>query len=496
MTKTWRWTAGGMYLIGLVAILFDLAGCAAPVRFAGPVLVQQGGRETAFEFDTDGDKRPDFWQFQSAGGRKTAISYATDSGDSPGPRVDLDKINPSDCPHFMIVLDGVPFELVDELYREGAFRFFHPPTKVVCCFPSMTDLALSQLFHSPPCTAYQALYFDRATNRLSDGNAVYLSGDSAPWMKSVDYRCSMWWDTLCYLDPQTVFNHELRGFMETLAAAEDGEIVAYSVGSAGLGTRGGRDAILKYLRTIDRLCEQIIYERHGRVKITVTADHGHDLTPNRRVAFRETLEAGGYRKSKSINDLRDVVEISYGLVTCAAFYTDDPAGVAECLLTHDDVEFACYPEGESVIVRNRDGLARITKGAGGFKYDCSAGDPLGVAGVISELSQNGKVNVAGEIDGSAFFAATLNHYYPDGLDRVWTAFHGLVVKPPDLIVNLRDGACHGSKFFETMIGEVTSTHGSLNARNSTTFALTTLGELPPALRTRELLPALHRLRGK
>jgi hypothetical protein len=41
---------------------------------------------------------------------------------------------------------------------------------------------------------------------------------------------------------------------------------------------------------------------------------------------------------------------------------------------------------------------------------------------------------------------------------------------------------------------VSSTHGSLNGINSTTFVMTMLGDLPPALRSREVLPALEKLR--
>ena len=67
--------------------------------------------------------------------------------------------------------------------------------------------------------------------------------------------------------------------------------------------------------------------------------------------------------------------ISYGLVTYAAFHTDDPAGVATFLLDHEDVEFACYPEGGAVVVRDRSGTATITEGVGGFAYDHSKGDP-------------------------------------------------------------------------------------------------------------------------
>jgi len=69
-----------------------------------------------------------------------------------------------------------------------------------------------------------------------------------------------------------------------------------------------------------------------------------------------------------------------------------------------------------------------------------------------------------------------------------------VKKPADLIVCLRDGWVHGSKFFYTMIGGATSTHGSLNQLNSATFVITMLGNLPPALRPEEVMPALDKLR--
>ncbi|MFQ5807791.1 MAG: hypothetical protein ACE5I3_15195 [Phycisphaerae bacterium] len=450
--------------------------------------------ETIFAFDTNRDKKADFWQYQRADGRKHALAYATDESGRAGERIELDAIDASECPHFLIVLDGVPFELVDQLYRQGHFRFFHPPSRVICCFPAMTDLALSELFQTGRCLAYQARYFDREANRLSDGNRVYLSGRNSPWLTKMNYRCSFWWDARGYLDPQAVFDHEMKGIARTFRAIDAGEGCAYSVGTAGLGTRGGRAAIIEYLRTVDRLCEQILFERRGRVKLTLTADHGHNLVENRRISFRDVLAAGGYRQNKSLRGPRDVVVISYGLVTYAAFFTPDPAGVADCLLQHEDVEFACYPADGGIVVCDRAGRARIAKGKSGFVYDSREADPLKLAPIIGQLRRGGKVSADGEIDGPALFDATLDHEYPDPLARVWGAFHDLVENPPDLIVNLRDGACYGSRFFHTMIGKVSSTHGSLNRMNCTTFVLTTLGTLSPALRTRDILPALEELR--
>ena len=496
MSADVNWMRSTTLTLGSVVALslWFCCGCASEPSFPPPIETRVEDNETVFAFDTDRDKRADFWQYQRRDGRKRSLAYADEESGQPGERIELDGIDASECPHFMIVLDGVPFELVQQLYHEGHFRFFYPPARVICCYPAMTDLALSELFHAGRCLAYQARYLDREANRFADGNAVYLSGRNSPWLELMDYRCSFWWDALAYLDPQAVFNHEVNGIARTFREIDAGEAYAYTVATAGLGTRRGRTGIRKYLRTIDRLCEQIIYERRGRVHLTLTADHGHNLVENERISFRQTLEAGGYRQAKSLRKPGDVVPVGYGLVTYAAFFTDDPAGVADCLLGHEDVEFACYPRDDAIVVRDRSGEARITRGASGFVYDSRGGDPLKLAEIVERLRVEGKVSGDGEIAPDALFDATLDHTYPDPLARLWDAFHELVECPPDLIVNLRDGACYGSRFFHAMIGRVNSTHGSLNRASSTTFVLTTLGELPPAMRSRDVLPRLEELR--
>jgi len=445
-------------------------------------------------FSVHAHGRPDYWQYLGPDGRKRALAWADPATGQPGPRIELDKLPAQACPHYIIALDGVPFELVEELYRQGRFRLFFPPARVICGYPSMTDLALNELFHAGRSLGYQAKYFDRSQNRISDGNASYLSAANSPWVRKMGYRCSFWWDVLVYLAPQPVFNHEFARIADTFRRSDTNDTCAYSVGTAGLGTRHGAAAMRAYLQAIDDFCERIVFERRGRVKLTLTADHGHNLVENRLVSFDDWLRAGGYRPRGRIDDPRDVVTISYGLVTYAEFHTRDPAGVARRLAAHPDVEFACYAEADALVVLNPTGQARLTRGPRGFRYDSQKGDPLGLRPVLERLAAEGKISPDGQIDPTALFEATVDHEYPDPLDRLWGAFHELVENPPDVIANLRDGVCHGSRFFHTMIGRVASTHGSLNRRNSTTFALTMLGELPPALRSRDLLPALEKLR--
>ncbi|MFQ6049185.1 MAG: hypothetical protein ACE5K7_07465, partial [Phycisphaerae bacterium] len=321
-----------------------------------------------------------------------------------------------------------------------------------------------------------------------------LSGANAPWSHNLTYRCSFWWDANAYLSPRAVFDHELRGLLRAFKKVQRDQAFAYTVATAGLGTRGGRAAILDYLKTIDRLCQQIVYRHRGNVKLTLLADHGHNLTPNRRISFKRLLRQMGYHLATTIKGPADVVVIEYGLVTYAAIYTDDPAGVADVVLDHPAVDLVTYPQDRDIVVRDRTGQARIRKIGSRYRYDIDRGDPLRLKPVLAQLASQGKVSPDGLIDDRALFQATIEHIYPDPLARIWLAFHGLVKHPPDLIVSLRDGYCHGSKLFDFVIGGSASTHGSLNRINSTTFVMTTLGPLPPALRPGDVLPTLDRLR--
>jgi hypothetical protein len=475
--------------------LVGFCGCAARLpRFPAAPLATTPNTPETLTWDVSGDGQADYWTHRDANGRTRELDF-----DDPGGRVRvvLDDVAAADVPHYMIILDGVPFDTVQQLWAQGHFRLFYPPQRVISCFPVMTDLALTDLFHAPRCRGYEALYYDRARQRLSDGSAVYMRGENAPWTPQVQYRAALWWDLLVYLDPQTVFNHELHAMYGKLQKP-GADAAVYSVGTAGLGTRGSAPAIEKYLQTVDRLCEQLVYERRGQVKLTVTADHGHNLVANRRIDFVPLLRKQGFRPVTRLTRPHDVVPICYGMVTYAAFYTHEPAELATALLTQPEIEFAAYREGPALIVRDAHGAAAIRQQGSGFTYepDGAGSDPLKLGPILAGLRGRGAIAEDGTIDEDALFAATATHDYPDPLARLWRAFDGLVDNPADLIVNLRDGTCNGSAFFAGMIGQANSTHGSLNRLSSTTFVLTMLGELPTPLRSREVLPALERLRGR
>jgi len=490
---------GGLIIVLFVLLsVFMLRGCRSMPQFPErPMRIQftsDGSKVSSF--DTDKDHVADYWQREDQSGRKVELRI-TDLKDYETEKVNLDEIDATNVPHFIIALDGVPFQLVQELYGQGCFRLFYRPSRLVSTFPAMTDLAFQQIFGGRQPIAYQAMHFDPEKNRMISGNDIYLSGEAADWAKILDYRCSFKLDAVAYIDPEMVFEHELRGMMEVFRQVQKGTAIGYSVGTAGLGTRGGREAILKYLRTVDQLCEQIVYERRGQVKITLLADHGHNMSGRGRVSFEQLLKDNGFRLRDDIETDQDVVTVSYGLVTYAAFFTKKPAEVSKVLLQDPAVTLACYPQGDEIVVQNIDGKAIIQQGPDGrFSYTSKRNDPLQLLGIIRRLQQGGKVDGQGFIDDRALFDATIKHIYPDPLRRIWRAFHGLVKEPADLIVCLDDGWVHGSKFFYTLLRGASSTHGSLNQINSTAFVITMLGELPEAMRCEEVLAELKKLQAK
>ncbi|HUU85599.1 MAG TPA: hypothetical protein VM243_19030 [Phycisphaerae bacterium] len=481
-------------LLGLL-----LGGCGQMPRFpAHPV--QTDSQRLAFDLDHDGNE--DYWQDVGRDGRKTTLHFDDDGDGRPDAAVRLDAPPPDDVLHVLIVLDGVPFEVIRDLYAEGRFRLFPPPSRLISVFPALTDLALARAFDAGPCLGYEALHYDISRNRLSNGNDVYLSGRNEPWTAGVDYRCSTNWDVLAYLDPSAVWRHEMDRFLHTIRAADSGRVCLYTVATAGLGTRGGRQAIRQYLATIDDLCEQITHERRGQVRFTLFADHGHGLTACKRVIFKPLLREAGFRVTDTIRQDSDVVIPAYGLVTSAVMHTLQPDKVADAILQHEATDLVMYrrvrftdqplswasqtnsddPDA-AFVVRSRDAEAHIRMFGGGVLYEPLTGDPLKLVPVLLRLATEGKTASKGPVADRDWFEATVDHEYPDALYRIRCALEKgtLVENPADLIVSLKEGYAFGSAFFSA-ICRVESTHGALSRGSSTTFIMSNAVPLPQNLR--------------
>lgn len=458
-------------VLAAAALLSSVCGCGYRIDWPDmPKRVERNAEAETRCYAIDSKGRINYRQYL-VDGRIVRLEFDDNADGTPEETVDFIAKH-DEWPQFLIVLDGVPFDVAERLYAEGRFRLFEPPRRVVSVYPAMTDLALSRLFGTPPCAAYESRYFDRQRNTMAGGNADYIEGKNAPWIADVDYAAPQNVAVGTYLNPHSVFDRELQAMYKLFRTHKGPFASAYSVGSAGLGTRGGEAAIRAYLIQIDRLCERITYERRGRVRFSVTADHGHGLQRCRRISLKDALRKAGFNPSESIKGQKDVVQPEYGLVTFAQFFTSSPAEVAAALDGQSSVDIVSFVENDCIVVLKKGQRAEIRKGAHGFVYRPISGDPLGLVPLIETMREAGLVTEDGEINDGRFLQMSADEAYPDALRRLWDCHHRLVEQPADVVVSLKPGFCVGSKFFDFFVGPVASTHGALDRLSSVTFLLT------------------------
>jgi len=499
-------------VIVIAASALGSGGCAAPaVGFPWRDLPDDAQRVGAFRaYDADHDGKADFFLFVNEQGRVDRIGYADaggkavavdgkvvgGDGDALRMIVDLDELDLRSAPHVVIILDGIGYDVLRAFYERGHFRYFHPPSRVVAPYPSLTDLCLEDAFNHVPARGMEAKFFDRQANAMAGGSMNYLKGGNQPYDDLLHYRADLILDAIGYVAPRRVFRHELNKAKRAFDKHDSPEFLAYFVSSAGLGTAMGEAGQVEVLTNVERLINQLVYETRGRIRLTLFSDHGHTYTPGRRVPLEKHLTARGWRVVEKLRGPRDVAYVRFGLVTYASFCTDSPADLAADLVTFEGVELASFVEGEGdgrrVVVLGRDGARAVIGHAGdAYRYEPSRGDPLNLLPVLATLEPLPD----GSFRDGDLQTATATCEFPMALQRVWRAHHGLVEHTPDVLVSLADNVYSGSRWM-AFFATVASTHGSLNRVNSTTFAMTTMGPLPPIMQTRDLAPAIGRLTGE
>jgi hypothetical protein len=476
-----------------IALIIVLSGCAAPsARLTFPYRKLTPTTQPQW-FDVDGDKKPDFAVTFDASGQMDALEYDDNEDGSPDRVYHLADYANDRVPHLVILLDSVPYQCVAERYAAGEFRWCDPPSKIIAPFPSLTEVCYTELLHAPPLPGAIDQYYSRRNQKVHNGLwDRAIGGEQYPWERYLHYRSKFSEEGLAYLDPRPWYQAELERARHEMEVSPDRVTVVYLTSASGMACKYGRPGIDQVLDGAARLCLQLLYERHGALKISVMADHGHNLMASKNIDVEKLLKPAGFNITKRLKKPNDVVLEVNGLVTYAAVRTTKPAAVADQLLTNAGVEFAMYMEGERVILRDAYGASAIDGRTGYIRYQPLTRDVLGYAAIIDAMKSSGKLDADGFAARSAWFAATADAEYPDGPTRAWEAFHERVVDPPEVMFTTHDGYCAGMPSFERFI-KIESTHGSLNQINSATFLLTMTHrpEYPTTMPTRDVMKTIE-----
>ena len=480
--------------LSVAFVLIALVGCSAPsARLTFPDRPLKASHERQW-FDVNHDGRNDFAVTFDDAGHVDALEYDDNEDGTPDRIYHLRDYATDRVPHLIILLDSVPFRCVAERWEKGEFRWFDgPPAKVIAPFPSLTEICYTELLHAPPMPGMIDQYYDRQKRVKHNGLwSRAMGGYRYPWEQQLDYRSKFTEEGFAYLNPKPWYQAELERARRALNESPNRVTIVYLTSASGMACKYGRDGIDEVLDGASRLCLQLLYERHGALKISMMADHGHNLMASKNIDIEKLLKPAGFHVNKRLDKPNDVVLEVNGLVTYAGVCTSRPSAVADRLLTHPGIELAMYMERDHIVVRDVNGSATIDSDhAGRLRYRTLTADVLGYEPVLGALRSAGKMDADGFASRADWFAAAVDHSYPDAPSRLWAAFHECAVNPPDVMFTTHDGYCAGLPEFERFI-TICSTHGSLNQINSATFLMTMTGRtLEKVLPTRDVMKSVE-----
>jgi hypothetical protein len=458
-----------------------------------PQRVVQRNGNTYRGFDLDDDGRLDYLQ-RVRNGYIDRLYFPSEPGGPLQDVVTRPCTDPHTRPALILLLDGIAYERLTALRDRGHFLLFRPPVRLVSTFPTATDVAYDAFFDCGPTPGFEAGYFDRPRNRLSDATRVYLSGANERWVRYSDYRISPWLDAVMYLFPKGIFTYELRAARRALdecLRAGRRHVVLYILSTDGLGHMLSPREIERQLVKLDHWLERIVYDWRGELEIVALADHGMSAAPTQSFDLCGTLREAGLRVTSRLKKTGDVAVPLFGLMDMARIHTFDDATrdqVLAVLRDRPEIELMVWRMDEQLFVRTAAGEARISARRTGdqrlYKCEPVTGDPLNLAAARNRLKAADQMDDDGYASRRAWLTATASDAFPAAVPRLWDGLLVNCAERPDVALSLSEGWHVGSGALESAV-KMQGTHGGLHRRASVTFVMTTSFELPSPLTIEE-----------
>ncbi len=403
--------------------------------------------------------------------------------------------------HLIICVDGVGFATIEKMRAEGRFKSFRQPARMIAPYPTLTDVALSEILrpagaNDPP--GYEDSYFDVAGNKMRGGVFDRFREDrfvAGTFRDLFDYHPSALKSGLGYAAPPlTTYLEALTDLIrlrQKFRAARGPVFLGYTGATDTLAHLGGARMLRSFLARLDDTVDDLVRESDGQLEVTIFSDHGNDFRAFRRAPLKDALRHAGFKRADKLEDERSVVLPQFGLVGSAELWTKEgnERRLAEVLAQVRGVDFAAYETAGVVHVLSRAGEATIEQRGGRFRYQTQTGDPLVLRETLRALGTAGKVDTEGFVADADWFAATCASERPDAVRRVYAGVTSLVRNRANVFVNFTDGYYSGSTTLD-IVAFLQATHGNLGRGQSLGFVMSIARDLPPYLRASDMWSAI------
>ncbi len=484
------WDGRCVCLLLVVCGCLALPGCVPHDRLAFPAAALTHDADSR-GFDTDDNGKVDFVVRRGDGEHADRLDVLAYDDDEDGHADRLYRLSAYDnarVPHLIVLLDSIPFEAMRRAWgRDDRFSFFDRPLKVIAPFPSMSALCFSAMLHAPPMSGTINRHYDSRpqVNGVNNLIAKRLRGYRNPWQRRLHYNLRYTHNSEAFLNPRPWMRIEFERARRAFDDSPDRVTLVYISSTAAMLAQYGKDGLAEIFDELERFVLQVLHERRGAVKISVMADHGHNLRDTDWIDVGRPLRDAGFRVTDKIKGPDDVFIEMDGLLTFFGVHTARPVEAGNALLEGiSQIETISQVEGLDVVVRNHLGRARIRESDGRLTYIPESANVLEYDAALHHVA----------LTRDEWFARTVDAHYPDGPPRLWDAFHGGTVNVPQLLVTLDDGYCAGIGWFQWFI-TMRSTHGGLNQVNSATFLMSMTGRTEGvtlgALRSEEVIQTIE-----
>lgn len=399
--------------------------------------------------------------------------------------------------HLIICVDGVGYSTVESMRVTGSFPLFHPPSRMISSFPSLTNPAISKILAPAGAVAmagYEDSYFDPAANKMCGGlvdrfrTGRFIRGT---FRELFDYHPPTILSGLAYTAPPLSTylesTSDLRQLRKKVSRTSKSVFFAYTGASDSMAHVGGEKMLCRFLERLNNTAEQLIDESKTHLIVSIFSDHGNHFRDYRRVGLKAPLRDAGFTIENKRTSDKSVVLPQFGLVGSAVLFSEDShkkrlADVVSCV---EGVDFAAYQDNGQVRIVNCEGEATIEQEGTRYRYEPDSGDPLKLWPVASLLDSKSERFVRDE----EWFEATRDAERPDAIQRVYEGVTLGVKNRANVIINLMDGYYSGSPLLDRF-ASLKSTHGNLGQEQSYGFAMSTQQELAPFIRAENLWDAL------
>lgn len=425
-------------------------------------------------------------------------------------------------------LDGLSHSSVERARERGAFSGWNL-ARLIPMFPATSDASWTRVLHTAPFAGLEYGHFDpvkdKVYNKAVGGLLVHLVppleelpftvpayARTPAYYEAFDYHASSYLDALWSYDrPVYGYYKGLDNLFVALAGRSQVQdsFSAYVLETDVIGHLRSEDDVVEALIALSERIEQFKRQHRERTFLfTLFGDHGIDgvAKPAEAVVdFRDQLEEAGVATVESFAEADKVegpaaVAILHTRVTYVALHVREQwvAEVARRASTcvAADLVFARgeprpeYPEGLAWVSAWREGNLVAS-----FAYEAATDSywlPSDVDWVALDLPVTFAPGASwGVFSDEALFALSLERTYPDFFFRARTAFEPISVEfPPDVLVSYRHPFM--SVGYQAPISSANAvgtagSHGAMDRLGSMGALLSEERELPPAVRSDNLL---------